>query len=167
MSTRPSVQKIWAQPPEKGWVLTILFGVGLFHLRSGLSYFRLVLVADENLAWSFLLTVELWFGLLSIQWKIGLVFFTYGFGLLCLWFQKFRKGLADKRGWRQEILPVPEIEASFLHPFAYAPLGEGEHISGELFCLLFWAPLVANPLPSTPFRNLSWFPPPIRKEDAP
>ena len=36
--------------------------------------------------------------------------------------QKFRKGLADRGAWREEIRPMPEIEASFLHPFSYAPL---------------------------------------------
>ena len=41
--------------------------VGLFYLRLGLFYLRLVCVAYGNLAWSFLLMVE-----------IGLVFFTYG-----------------------------------------------------------------------------------------
>ena len=37
----------------------------------------------------------------------------------------FEKGLADTGGWREELLPMPEIEASFLHPFSYSPLGEG------------------------------------------
>ena len=27
--------------------------------------------------------------------------------------------------WHQEILPLPEIEASFLHTFSYPPLEEG------------------------------------------
>ena len=47
--------------------------------------------------------------------------------------RSFEKGLADRGGWREKILPVPEIAASFLHPFSYAPLGEGGHISGERF----------------------------------
>ena len=41
--------------------------------------------------------------------------------------RSFEKGLADRGGWRQDILPMPEIEASFLHPFSYAPLGEEGH----------------------------------------
>ena len=32
--------------------------------------------------------------------------------------QKFRKGV----GWREEILPTSEIEATFLQPFPYASL---------------------------------------------
>ena len=47
--------------------------------------------------------------------------------------QRFRKGVGGRRGWREEILHMPEIQASFLYPFSYAPLGEGGHISGELF----------------------------------
>ena len=54
-------------------------------------------------------------------------------------FRSFEKGLADRRGWREEILQKPEIQASFLYHFPYAPLGEGGHISGELFWLkLSW-----------------------------
>ena len=47
-----------------------------------------------------------------------------------------KRGLADRGGWCEEILPTPEIEASFLRPFSYAPLGERAHISGEKVCLL-------------------------------
>ena len=49
--------------------------------------------------------------------------------------QKFRKGVGG-----QEIL---EVEASFLHPFSYAPLGEEPHTPGDLFSLLLgicWSP---------------------------
>ena len=53
-------------------------GVGLFYLRVSLFCLRLVFVAYGQLAWSFLLTVEIWFGLFCLRWKIGLVFFTYG-----------------------------------------------------------------------------------------
>ena len=47
------------------------------------------------------------------------------------------KGLADRRGWHGEILRMPGIQASCLHPFAYAPLGEGGHNSGEQLWLSF------------------------------
>ena len=47
--------------------------------------------------------------------------------------RSFEKGLADRGGWREEILDAPGVQASFLYPFSYAPLGEGGHISGELF----------------------------------
>ena len=60
--------------------------------------------------------------------------------------RSFEKGLADRGGWREEILPMPEIEASSLHPFSYAPLGEGGHISGEPFWR-FWGVCV-SPTPS-------------------
>ena len=67
--------------------------------------------------------------------------------------RSFEKGLADRRGCREEFLPVPEIEVSFLHPFSHPPLGEGGHISGERFFAVFWGLFVANPLPPTPFSK--------------
>ena len=56
---------LW-QPQKKGgsFLLTarsLLLTVGLCYLR-----------------WSFLLTVEIRFGLFCLRWKIGLVFFAYG-----------------------------------------------------------------------------------------
>ena len=45
--------------------------------------------------------------------------------------RSFEKGLADRGGWREETLQRPEIQASFLYPFSFAPLGEWGHISGE------------------------------------
>ena len=59
----------------------------------------------------------------------------------------------SKRGWREEILHMPEIQASFLHPVSYAPLGEGGHISGERFLALFGGLFVANPLLPTLFET--------------
>ena len=32
-----------------------------------------------------------------------------------LFIRSFEKGVADGGGWREEILPVPQIQASFLH----------------------------------------------------
>ena len=72
-------------------------------------------------------------------------------------FRSFEKGLADRGGWREETLQRPEIQASFLYPSSYAPLGERGHISGELFWALFGGLFVANSLPPTPFRNLEPF----------
>ena len=46
------------------------------------------------------------------------------------WIRSFDKGLADRGGWREEILHMPEIQASFLYPFSHPSLGEGGHISG-------------------------------------
>ena len=34
--------------------------------------------------------------------------------------RNFEKGLAERGGWREEILPTPEIQASLLHPFSYS-----------------------------------------------
>ena len=60
--------------------------------------------------------------------------------------RSFEKGLVDRGGWREEILPIPEIEVSFLRPFSYAPLGEGGHISGERFLGLFGGFVSCQPL---------------------
>ena len=64
----------------------------------------------------------------------------------------FEKGLADRGGWREEILHMPEIQASFLYPFSYAPLGEGGHISRE-----FWGSFLGfvcrQPPPANPFSK--------------
>ena len=78
---------------------------GSFYLQLGIFYLQLVLATYGQLAWSFLLTVEIWFGLSAYGgksvWsflhtvppvrKLGLVIFPYGsprpeigFGLLCL-----------------------------------------------------------------------------------
>ena len=37
--------------------------------------------------------------------------------------EEFRKGLVDRGGWREETIPVPEIQTSFLHSFS-CPLAE-------------------------------------------
>ena len=37
--------------------------------------------------------------------------------ILPILFRSFEKGLAGRGGWREEILPMPEIQASFLCPF--------------------------------------------------
>ena len=42
-----------------------------------------------NSVWSFLLTVEIWFGLFCLRWRIGLVFFTYGSPCLENWVWSF------------------------------------------------------------------------------
>ena len=68
--------------------------VGLLYLRLGLLYLWLDFVTHRRLAWSFLLTVEIWFGHFCLRWKIGLVSFVdgspphpeIGFGLFCLRF---------------------------------------------------------------------------------
>ena len=59
--------------------------------------------------------------------------------------RSFDKGLADKGGWREETLQRPEIQASFLYPFSYAPLGKWGHISGELFGLFLGVCLSPTP----------------------
>ena len=42
-------------------------------------------------------------------------------------FGSFEKGLADRGGCREEILPLQEIEASFLYPLSYALRRRGTH----------------------------------------
>ena len=65
----------------------------------------------------------------------------------------FEKGLADRGGWREEILPMQEVQASFCTLFIISPLGEVGHTSGDSSCCVL-ALLVANPLPPTPFPSL-------------
>ena len=60
---------LWRGHPVNKWL-------GLFHLKLGIFYLRLVFVAYGQLAWSSLLTVEIRFGLVCLRWKIGLVFLT-------------------------------------------------------------------------------------------
>ena len=43
------------------------------------------------------------------------------------------------------VLWVPLIQASFLYPFSYAPLGEGGHNSGDLFGLFLGVRLSPTP----------------------
>ena len=64
--------------------------------------------------------------------------------------RSFEKELADRGGWREETLHRPEIQASFLYPFYYAPLGEGGQISGELLGS-FWKFVCLQPPPANPF----------------
>ena len=45
-------------------------------------------------------------------------------------FRSLEKGLADRGGWRKEVPPTPSIQAFFLPPFSYAPLGTKRHSSG-------------------------------------
>ena len=52
---------------------------------------------------------------------------------------------------------MPEIQASFLYPFSYAPLGEGGHISGELL-ELFLGFVCRQPPPANPFSKPLIFP---------
>ena len=63
--------------------------------------------------------------------------------------RSFEKGLAVRGGCREEILPMPEIEASFLYLFSYAPLGEGGHIVG----VFFGGFVCRRPPPANPFSK--------------
>ena len=62
-----------------------------------------------------------------------------------LFLRSFEKGLADRRGCREEILSMPETGASSLYHFSYAPSGEGGHISGEFVLLCFGVCLSPTP----------------------
>ena len=65
---------------------------------------------------------------------------------LFAYLRSFRKGLADRGGWCQEVLPMP--------PFYYAPLGEEGHISGEMF-VCFWSEESNRPLTPILFGKVS------------
>ena len=69
--------------------------------------------------------------------------------------ENFGKGLADRGGWREEILPMPrgsDLLAAelFICPFRR----RGNTILGMFSLAVFWALSGAKPLPPTPFRNL-------------
>ena len=66
--------------------------------------------------------------------------------------RSFEKGLADRGGWREEILHMPEIlnQASFLYPFFLCPL----RTRGTQFWRTFWGFFGGFVLPPTPLRNL-------------
>ena len=74
-------------------------------------------------------------------------------------FPEFWKGeeirSVEKRGyeggWREEILPIPEIQTSFLCPLSYAtPRRRGTHFWGSIFwCVL--GPVGRQPPPADPF----------------
>ena len=71
-----------------------------------------------------------------------------------LFIRSFEKGLAVRGGCRKRNPSYATDWGILSVPFSCAPLGEGAHITGELFGLFWGACLVANPLPPTPFRNL-------------
>ena len=70
----------------------------------------------------------------------------------------------SKRGWRTEGVGARKsficqrFKPFFLYPFSYAPLGEGAHISGELFGLFLGFVCRQTP-PANPF--------PLRSRSAP
>ena len=76
----------FGQEGTTGWT------VGLFYLWSGFFTYGLVFVAYGKLAWSFLLTVEIRFGLSCLRWKFAFDFYFWftppirklRFGLFCL-----------------------------------------------------------------------------------
>ena len=64
---------------------------------------------------------------------------------------RFEKRLAGRGGWREEILPVPEIQTQRFRPlfctlFPMPPLEKGEHHSGNEFSRYFGAR--SSPTPS-------------------
>ena len=68
----------------------------------------------------------------------------------CIKIRSFEKG--GQRGLARRDFPMPEIEASFLHPFSYAPLGEGGTHFWRTFWLVLGVCLVANPLRQPLFK---------------
>ena len=70
--------RCWPPSPKSPKVQKRAFlkrGGGLLYLRLGFFFLTLGLC---YLRWSFLLTVEIWFGLFYLRLKFGLVFFAYG-----------------------------------------------------------------------------------------
>ena len=63
--------------------------------------------------------------------------------VVCPSCQKFRKGVGGERGLARK---NPEIEASFLHPFSYVPLGERDTFLENYFGC-FWG-VCFSPTPS-------------------
>ena len=79
-----------------------------------------------------------------------------GHPLFLYFVRSFEKGLADRGGWREEILERPEIQAPFAVPFSYAPRGEGGLISGE-FPGSSGGFVCRQPPPANPFsKPLIW-----------
>ena len=66
--------------------------------------------------------------------------------------RSFEKGLADGGGWREEILPMPEIQASFLHSFSIPPMRRATHFWGP-FLAVFLGPASRQPPPANPFSK--------------
>ena len=69
-------------------------------------------------------------------------------------------GLADRRGWRKEIHPTPQIQALFFSAsFFLSPLIVGEHNSGAQFLLILGVvgrqPPTANPFFETSDNTLN------------
>ena len=68
--------------------------------------------------------------------------------------QKFRKGVGGQRGLpREETLQRPEIQAFFLYPFSYTPLGKWGHLFLENFLGPFWGFVCRQPPPANPFSK--------------
>ena len=83
---------------------------------------------------------------------------TKKFMFMCLWavprvLQRFRKGVGGQRVWHKEIHPTPQAQAFFCTLFLSPLMSRRTQARGTIFAV-FWALLVANPLPPTPFRNL-------------
>ena len=71
-------------------------------------------------------------------------------------FRSFEKGLAGRGGWREEILPIPEVQASFCALFPMPTLGERNKILGINFCCSL-GPAGCQPPPANPFLKLLIF----------
>ena len=63
----------------------------------------------------------------------------------------FDRRVGGQRGWREEILPMPETQASFSEPFFLSPPFRRRRAQLWTIFAVFWILSVANPLPPTPF----------------
>ena len=65
----------------------------------------------------------------------------------------FKKGLADRGGWRKEIHPIPWIQAFSLPHVPMPPyMSRRTQLWGTIFAV-FWALLVHQPPPTNPFSK--------------
>ena len=67
--------------------------------------------------------------------------------------RSFEKGLAGRGGWREEILPMGEIQTSFLCPFSYATISRRGTQFWESIIGCIWGPVSRQPPPRQPFSK--------------
>ena len=68
----------------------------------------------------------------------------------------FEKGLADRGGWREEILPMPEIQASFSASFfLFLAYEKVDTILGNKFCCI-WGPVSRQRSRQPLFKTSPW-----------
>ena len=82
----------------------------------------------------------------------------------CVFIRSFKKGLVDGGGWHKEILPMPEIQASFLQTFSWWTFRPRKKIFSP-------PPPKFSNLPQKKIKNIRnvhqvFLPPPMRRRGA-